>query len=178
MFRRVAYSQLGAVPQRVPVVLRWIPGGDLGITSTLLAMRATVRAGQGDPLVQRAAQGVVGSVSDPRTRAQLIRAWLMQHTVFTADPDEVELVRTPVEQLARIAQSGVMRGDCDDVAVLGAALALAVGLAPRFVVLAFDPLPAAPYQHVYTDVCAGGVNFDVTRAPNGPRATRMAAMEV
>ena len=124
------------------------------------------------------ARSIVGVVSDPMTRARFLRSWLVQHTQFAPDPDEVELVRTPVEQLRRIAVNGIARGDCDDVAVVGAALAQAAGLSPRFVVLGFGPGPDVPYTHVYTDVLGGAVEFDITRRPDSPRPTRMAIMEV
>jgi transglutaminase-like putative cysteine protease len=140
-------------------------------------MRTDAHAAQASPFTRVAARQAMGAARDNATRATFLRSWLAQHTQFKADPDNLELVRTAVEQLARIARGGVMRGDCDDVATLGAALALAGGLQPRFVVLGFTG-PDAPYSHVYTDVLGGAVNLDVTRQPSSPRATRVAVMEV
>jgi transglutaminase-like putative cysteine protease len=170
----VAYARpfLSAATPRPPVRITWIPPGDLGIIATLLAMRATARAALAYPITMTTARQIGGAT--PTTRAQFLRSWLAQHTQFQPDPDDVELVRTPVEQLARIAKDGVAKGDCDDVATLGAALALALGLKPRFIVLDFGD----GYQHVYTDVLGGAVDFDVTRRANPPTPTRASAMEV
>jgi transglutaminase-like putative cysteine protease len=141
-------------------------------------MRSDARTAAATPAVQATARRITGSGTTPVTRALFLRSWLAQHTQFTPDPDDIELVRTAVEQLRRIASTGVMRGDCDDVATLGAALALAVGLQPRFVVLGFGVGPTPAFAHVYTDVLGGAVDFDVTRNAASPTPTRKQLMEV
>lgn len=131
------------------------------------------------PVVQRTAREIVGAHSDRDNAATNLRAWLLTHSRFTPDPDNMELVRTPVEQLHVIATHGTMPGDCDDVATLGAALARALGMRARFVVLAFDG-PNAPYQHVYTEVLTrqGWRDFDITRTGRMAPPRRVAVMEV
>lgn len=177
----MAYSNRGlGAASSVPVRHQWIPGGDLGVSATLLAMRSLARGARRDARVVTAARNATAASVSPTVQAQLLRSWLLAHTQFQADPATVELVRTPLEQLTRIARTGVMRGDCDDVAVLGAALALALGLRARFVVLGFGAANA-PYQHVYAEAVTpdgGVVDFDVTRTAATQAPSRVARMEV
>src|SRR5258706_4276942 len=137
-----------ALARRVPVRIGWNPGGDAGIYRTLSAMRSASRSGAA--AARAIAQGIVGDEVDATVRWRLLREWLAMHTRFLDDPRGLELVRTPVEQLLRIQRDRVMRGDCDDVAVLAAAFARGLGERVRFVVLAFGaPGPASPHPHVY-----------------------------
>jgi transglutaminase-like putative cysteine protease len=174
-----AYVRRAVAP---PVVRRWLPGGDLGVFQTLGAMRTVARAAAYDPRIQLAARTAAPTGSSPWQARVGILHWLTTHSRFAADPRFVELVRTPPEQLNIIAARGKMPGDCDDAATLGAALAVARGLAARFVVVGFGPTgPATPYSHVYTEVAmpgGGWADLDVQRRPNSPAPTRFATMEV
>src|SRR5690242_19255940 len=108
-----------------PVRRYWLPGGDAGIYQTLGEMRRLARAAAN--AVTPIAQSIVGSAGTSTERWQRLRDWLAAHVRFLDDPVGIELVRTPLEQLRRIKLDGVMRGDCDDVATLSAALAKALG---------------------------------------------------
>lgn len=145
-------------------------------------MRAQVILAATAPQVIAQAQAIADGAPDAVSLASKLRAWLQLHAIFTPDPDNVELVRTPVEQLRQIAYSGTMRGDCDDVATLGAALAKALGLRVRFVVLGFDGVGGA-FQHVYAQLYDAGVKgwrefTDYTRTRTTAPAQRVAVMEV
>jgi len=167
---------------RVPVRQRWLPGGDVGVLQTVNAMRDVVRASLAAPVVRLTAEAAVEGATDPVTQWRLLRNWLATHTQFLADPPNLELVRTPVEQLRRIARDGIMRGDCDDVATLAAALTLALGRPARFAVLGFfQPGPATPYRHIFTEMqTAPDVwrDFDVTRRPGSLPASRRMTLPV
>jgi transglutaminase-like putative cysteine protease len=118
----------------------------------------------------------------------MIRGWLAEHVRFLSDPVGVSRVaggsvevddylRDPVtEQLAQLQRTGEIRGDCDDVAMLAATLLLAAGLpAVRFRVVSFDPVPPAPFSHVFTEALTtrGWLDLDITRrADGGPPVTR------
>jgi transglutaminase-like putative cysteine protease len=149
--------------------VQWIPGGDAGVWLTLRKMRALVRAAVRDPLTIETAQRIV-SASPPRdARAEVtaLRAWLAAHFRFVADPISQETLRSPQRALAQYQRDGVVSGDCDDAAVLGAALAAAIGLRPYAVVTGFRR-PGAPFKHVYTVVPVDAwltewVDLDVTR---------------
>jgi transglutaminase-like putative cysteine protease len=143
-------------------------------------MRRLVNAAQRDPLTVQVASGIVGgALRSTALMAAAIRSWLAAHWRFQADPVDVELLRTVPEMLRDVAARGVVQADCDDAAVLSAALGKAVGMRARFVVLAFGG-PRAPYSHVYTELLTptGWQNVDVTRPPSPAPPSRYAMVEV
>lgn len=148
----------------LPVRLSWLPPGDAGTRATLRAMRAEVHAGLLDPAVRTAALGIIRHIParDGRGHADTLRRWLGERWRFVRDPDGVEYVLTPREQLERLYRVGALEGDCDDAAVLGATLGKVIGLPARFRALAFG----GPYRHVVADLLtpAGWRDLDVTAA--------------
>lgn len=89
----------------------------------------------------------------PRDRmAQIdaIREWLLRRFRFVSDPVGVELLRDPAGAIQRINARGFTMGDCDEAAMLGAALGMANGIPARFRALAFSP--TGPYTHVIADL--------------------------
>lgn len=158
----------------MPIVTReQIAFGDYGSSQTLHRMRDLVNRSLSVPLVVETANGIAALVA-PRDYlgiAQAIRGWLTQHFRFVRDPVGVELVRDPVYMLRQWQANGYITGDCDDAAVLGAALGKADGIGARFVAVGFQP--GGPLLHVFTiltgrrDSGMGslgpGVDLDVTR---------------
>lgn len=133
-------------------------------------VRAALREG---PLLWQDAVDMVGGAGTASGAAWMIRAWLEERTVFLADPVGVETIRTPRLMIQTAELEGVAEGDCDDIAVLGAALGMAIGIPARFVLLAFqDP---GLYTHVYTELLteAGPVELDTTRPAQMPEGLRI-----
>lgn len=95
------------------------------------------------------------------------------HWRFVRDPTGIELLHRPERLLDQIAAGGYAIGDCDDAAILGAALGKAVGFSARFVVLGFFG-PRGPFSHVYTELWTGTGwrELDITRTPQRPQTTR------
>lgn len=109
-------------------------------------MRALVRREYGLPIVRETAVALVrGTGTHSEAQAALIRRFLDEHVSFLRDPRGIELLTAPATQLTTIRTLGSASGDCDDVAVLGAALGLAVGLRARFVVVGRQQ-----FEHVFT----------------------------
>lgn len=160
------------------LTLGWIPGGDAGAFATLAQMRQLVRKAQLDPLTREVATSIIRyeSPRDGGGQARALREWLATHLQFTKDPRGLELLQEPRAMLQVIVERYAVQGDCDDAAILGAALATAVGLPARFRVMAFGA-PDAPYQHVVTDVLTpqGWLDFDITRSSRSspPHPTRV-----
>lgn len=162
------------LPERVEKF--WIPGGDAGVHATLGHMRRLVRQGMVDPMVRAQAQRITGALAgrDGEAQARAIRAWLSQQIVFLRDPSGVELLHSASRMLTMAAQQGNIHVDCDDAAILAAALGASVGLRARFVVVGFGS-PSAPYRHVWTELSNPSgtprwIEQDVTRtAQNLPR---------
>lgn len=135
-----------------------VPAGDPGTFFTLELMRSLALADAG--LLTSVAERIIGTTGNPLAR---LRAFLSERVRFTHDPAGVELLQAPTVQLATIRSRGTAAGDCDDVAVLGAALGLAAGYPARFVVLRFEP--EGPYEHVYAELRGphGWFELDTTR---------------
>lgn len=161
-----------------------IGGGDYGAQQTLQKMRQLVNASLMVPRVVEHATAAVAVVPsrDYRAMANEIRAWLSRNFKFVPDPVGVELLRDPEYQLTTFDNTGRILGDCDDAAILGAALAKAVGIRASFVAVGFTP--GGPLRHVFailTGPAAGGIRWgtpislDVTRPPgaNAPIQRQM-----
>lgn len=156
-----------------------IPGGDAGTVATLGYMRQLANRGVRHPLTVTLAGRIVEGAGGYRlAQARALRSWLASTIEFQADPYGVELLRTVPEMLAEIQSRGFGAYDCDDVAVLGAALGKAAGLPARFTVLGFHH-PSFPYRHVYTELYGSRwVDLDITRPSRLPPVARAAVMEV
>lgn len=149
-----------------------LPSSDFGTLLTAFQMRMMVYREFMNPIVRLTASEIVRGLggTDAVAQAQEIRDWLEAHTEFLRDPDKVEMLHGPVWQLQQIKQNGVVQVDCDDVAMLGAALGKAIGMRARFVIVGFDS-PNSPYRHVWTELAPANLNawvdLDVTRPAQG-----------
>ena len=154
----------------------WIPAGHVGIEWTVDHMRRLARDGARAELVREAAAELVDG-AEGREAAERIRAYLAESMVFKFDPPGVELIRTPELLVRQIECHGYAVGDCDDVATLGAALGLAVGLVPTYVLVGFSD--SAPFAHVYTELAteAGAVELDTTRPAQFPPGLEIRRIE-
>ncbi len=127
--------------------------GTLGSMQTLQRMRSVVNKSLTDPLVVETARRLVADLHprDYDAHARAVRGYLAEHLQFARDPRGVEMLSTPRYLLTEIARRYIVQGDCDDAAILGAALAKAIGLKARLVALGFFQ-KGAPLSHVYAVV--------------------------
>lgn len=155
----------------LPSVRRFgvIGRGDAATRATVAHMRRLAREGMVDPVVRSAALHAVAGIDgrDAPGQAGAIREWLLSAIHFTRDPRVAELLNEPRRMLLVIDKVGVGYYDCDDVAILAAALGGAIGLASRFVVVGFLS-PKAPFRHVWTELAA----------PSGPHVGQWCEMDV
>jgi transglutaminase-like putative cysteine protease len=156
-----------------------IPSGDAGTYAVLAKMRALVRGSLTQPLVRQAAASIVDGMPGMSSSLQIraIRNWIEDHVTFLRDPRGVEALHTPELMVRTILTRGALAVDCDDVAMLAAALGMSIGLRARFVVVGFHS-PSAPYRHVWTDLGdpsgKGWLDLDTTR-PSQSIVTAMIA---
>ena len=148
-----------------------VRGGDAGTRAIVGHMKRLVREGKVSPLVRDLALSITAGVPGRSGIAQAvaIRNWLGGNVDFTRDPSGAELLYTP-QRLAKILteRGPPLRIDCDDVAVLAAALGASIGLKSRFQLVGFLS-PSAPFRHVWTELASPSgdrrwVQMDVTRA--------------
>jgi len=130
----------------------YIPPGEAGTLATLDHMRTVAGASAVSPLVRTVAASIVAdSDRDSMVHANLLGNWCLQHTAFLPDPSNAEALLVPDDAVRVIARDGLVYCDCDDVAMLAAALGMSVGLRARFVAVAFDP-SGAPFAHVWCEL--------------------------
>jgi len=149
-----------------PQLQGFAPRGARTAEVTLERMRDLVNASVERSPVLEAARAIVRGIDGRDFAAQLgaIAWFLTSRTAFLRDPVDDEYLQSPELMLERIRHDGVAEGDCDDVAMLGAALAKAIGFRAGFVAESYQG-PAAPFQHVYAVVAspAGPRSLDVQR---------------
>jgi transglutaminase-like putative cysteine protease len=181
-FSNMAPEREGPAPYGVPVREVQIPTGDRGARKMVRVMADEARAAIRNPLTIRTVETITPPGANPADRIFFIREWLRERFIFSPDPHGIELLRTPDYSLNRILQEGETRGDCDDLAVLVAALGIAAGLPARFVLFAFGE--RLPFSHVFCELfaeCTGWQEFDLTRPaqmPPGMKVKRAETHEV
>lgn len=157
----------------------WMATGDAGARETLGVMARLVHQAAADTNFVWWARNIVNDCPphNDECNALAIRDFVDRYVWFQRDPLGVENLTHPLEHMRRLTMPGAshVKGDCDDVATLSAALGLALGMPAAFTVLAFarpDDPPGtrygeynAPYQHVYTSLAAGSrlYEMDTTR---------------
>lgn len=167
--------------------VRSIAGGDQGALDTLAIMSELVNGSTHTPLVVNAARSLAVRAADARDeyrQAIAIREWLKRVWRFVDDPTGTELLRDPEAMLREYFSSNVVMGDCDEAAILGAALGKSIGLGACFTVYAFAPRDGGNggFSHVFATLLTSGgrsVNLDVTKpAGSVPAPSREFSVEV
>ena len=149
-----------------------LPGGDFGTYLTLGQMRAAVLRDFLAPDVRLTAARIAGAAGPgAEGQALALRQWLEDHVQFVRDPSQTEMLHGPAWQVRRALTHGTLQIDCDDVAMLAAAMGKAIGLQARFIVVGFGS-PKAPFRHVWTELAAPGqhprwLECDITRPAQG-----------
>ena len=134
-----------------------IEDGSAGVRQTLYIMRDVVRRAAHDPDFIEFARGLLQGVPAKDWQREILTLFhfVRNNIRYTLDPDELELLATP-ERLLEIGA-----GDCDEMAMLLAALLKATGKPVRFLAVGFE---AGDLSHVYVEVKNGDawIPLDVT----------------
>lgn len=110
--------------------------------------RLTVQAIQSQA-ARRLAESIIyfDASRSPHDYARAVRNFITSHVVIVDEFEE--LLQGPDMLLQRIEQQGRAYGDCDDVAMLGAALLASMGALVRF--RAIEQNPDGSFGHVYVE---------------------------
>jgi hypothetical protein len=121
-------------------------GGDAGVEQTIGVMRQLIDEAMADPSFVNQAVSIVGSAPahDEVAELQAIYNFVDRNIRFVKDPVTKEKLIPPQELLK------VGAGDCDDIAMLTAALLMAVGYPARLVTVAAAQC-GSDFSHVYTE---------------------------
>jgi hypothetical protein len=99
-------------------------------------------------LLKATMQRQTGVPAGPWTHGpQAVYDYLRAVQIFTPDPPTIELVRTPRALFHEIEQTGRLRVDCDDIAMLGVYMLAAQHLRPVLAVIA--PNRADRFKHIF-----------------------------
>ena len=147
-----------------------IPNGDDGTVATLREMARLVREDVIHPLVRELAASIIKPIGvfDTLAWCEAIRAWCAAYVQFVRDPSDRELLHSPEAMVRQWRETHRILGDCDDAAILAAALAVSVGCRARFVAAAFLD-KRNPFGHVWAEIAPptgtgdGWIECDVTR---------------
>jgi len=134
------------------VTLQEIPAGLAGTDATVKKMAELVRRSLVDPRLRLEALKIVQAAgskpADHVSAARALYGFVRSRIAFVNDPAGVESLQDPIITLYRI-----QAGDCDDHAILLAALAGSIGIPARFVTLGAN---AERFSHIYAELKAGG----------------------
>jgi hypothetical protein len=122
--------------------------GERGTAQTVHLMRRLIDQALNDAAFVRFAIDLVRNVPayDEYGEVFSLFTWVLGHIRYTKDPVTKEKLTPPMELLKLRA------GDCDDIAMLLGALAIAIGYPARFVTVAANPDYPEEFSHVYAEV--------------------------
>lgn len=128
--------------------LTGLPRGDAGVKQTLMLMRQLARQYKKDLPLRQLALSIVGNLPGKAwaREAAALQKWVQQNIRYVRDIRGVETVHSPDKMLV------IRQGDCDDQAVLLAAMLESLGHPTRFVAVGFSPFA---YSHVYVETKIG-----------------------
>lgn len=183
---RTVQTETGPTSIDVPrgVSVHQMGTGDAYAFRCAQMVRKLAIGAQFDPYVVNWARSIVSRAPEREYDGYCreIRAFLSRYCLFVRDVRDADNIDSPAEQLCRIEEAGQTAGDCDDIAALGAGLALCVSCNVRLVLIGFHT-DDAPFEHIYAQ-CQGETggrwwDLDVTK-PQGmtPPVSRFHVIEV
>lgn len=129
--------------------LAGLPSGEAGIRDTLALMVKLARDGRKSWPVRQLAESLVRNLPPKAWGREIaaIHQYVRDNIRYTMDINGTETVATPEQTVER------RLGDCDDMALLTAALLESIGHPSRFVAIGKRP---GVYEHVLTETRVGG----------------------
>lgn len=168
------------------VTVNWLDSGDSGVGATFAAMAKLANGGQTTPSVVGLARQIAAATGsrDPAAWAVAIQRWLSGVWMFVEDPVDTELLISPARMFEEYASTGRITGDCDEAAIMGAALGKSIGIPATFTALAFDTPDDSPERlaHVFATLLPNDgseVSLDITKPAGAvPPVTRAVTVDV
>jgi transglutaminase-like putative cysteine protease len=158
-----------AVTPQLPssATLEHFPDGPAGTLAVLKRMRGAVLEAKKHPAIRAQAVAIVQPTPAKNWRAEAaaVQAWVRRHIRYVRDVRDVETLQAPDYTLR------VRAGDCDDHAMLTAALLESIGHPTRFVAIGRAP---RRYSHVFAETLVGDrwiplettIDLPIGRAPS------------
>lgn len=146
------YSEaLGDVPPAMQVSIHRIPGGEEGTRATLSRMRKFVIDSIKDKKHGAFLRGLAIKITldagcktkEFYCEAKSLFEWVRDNVKWIRDTRGFETLQYPYRTLAYGA------GDCDDLSILLASLAISIGIPTKFRAIAANPARPDQFSHVY-----------------------------
>jgi len=141
---------LGEIPD---TKLSTLPNGVAGNLATVDFMIQMARERSRHPLVRELALRILQHYrvksQDYYNEARAIGDYIHKNVRYVRDIHNVETVHDPLTLIDQMIK-GKAQGDCDDMALLIAALLLSIGHQPYFAIVKY--IEGETYQHIYTVV--------------------------
>lgn len=151
------------------LTIRSISDGEHGIEQTLQRMASITRDAVRTQEILILSRRIVSNapIEDKYKEAQAIFDWVVTNIRYVRDPIIAEFIMHPL----RLMEIG--SGDCDDLSILIASLAEAIGIQSRFVAIRTtkDSITGqpGPYTHVYVELLLNGGWVALDRANAHPQ---------
>lgn len=115
------------------------------------------------PAIRAAALAIVNGAGHHDQAAQInaLARFVREGVVYINDPLNLEYIQTPDVMLLTINREGRAYGDCDDHALLFAALAEAIGIPTQIVAVATRPGGIPDHVIVIAQLDGGPLEFDL-----------------
>ncbi|MGL5936386.1 MAG: hypothetical protein ACRCZI_12295 [Cetobacterium sp.] len=145
----------------MPLELFSQAAGSMGVAQTLRKMASLAQGAKLDALIRDQAEVATGGCFKGARDCQCysLLSWVSRTVRYIADPAGAELLHDPRLMARGIHARKRVYGDCDDMSMYLAALALSIGLQPTFRAVGYN---GRPFQHVYVMCC--GLKLDATRS--------------
>lgn len=150
-----------AEPSNLPLVKETtLSGGVKGNLETVEIMKEVARERAGHPQVRGLAIAILNYYQTKShffaDESVAIGQYVQDKVRYVKDANGIEQLHDPLTIIDQI-QRGVARADCDDMALLIAALLLSIGHSPKFSIIRYNSF-SGNYNHIYV----------VDYAKNGP----------
>jgi hypothetical protein len=145
-------DNLGKLPDQE---LRQVGNGIVGNIDTIEVMKKMAREYSRHDLVKRLATNILHYQNIPShhylDEARAIGEFVKKHIRYVKDPVGTESLQAPDMMIRMMKDVGYAMGDCDDMALLSAALLMSIGIRPRFRAIRYRE-GSANYNHIYVVV--------------------------
>jgi hypothetical protein len=122
-----------------------------GNVQTIKFMKETARVRANDPLIRKLALNILLDYQVASNyyidESLAIGDFVKKKVRYVRDPIDVEYLQDPVDLVKQIP-NGTAQGDCDDMALLTAALLLSIGHNPCFRAVRYNQ-NGGPFNHIY-----------------------------
>jgi len=142
-----------------------IPAGD--VDTKVKILEKLVKDSEKTPIVYQVASLLTRGLKDELDVVKKIYDFIQAKVVYRKDAPYTEIFTAPYRMLRDIQMVGYAKGDCDEIATLGASLLKSVGVKVRFVITNTVTAKTEEFNHIFVQCWIPSlrkwINFDPTK---------------